>query len=1083
MNINSIKIVAGALLLSLFITNNANAQDKLYPNEFPLSDVTLLDGPFKHARDLNLQVLLKYDVDRLLAPYRKEAGLPEKAKSYPNWDGLDGHVGGHYLSAMAMYYAALGNAECKKRMDYMISELKACQEANAKNNPAWGVGYVGGVPKSAELWSKIKEGNAGVIWSAWAPWYNIHKMYAGLRDAWLYAGNEEAKNLFLKFCDWGIDVTSNLSDAKMEEMLGNEHGGMNEMYADAYQMTRDEKYLTAAKRFSHKAFLDPLSQGNDVLDNQHANTQIPKFIGFERIAELSHDEKYQKAASFFWETVTQNRSLAFGGNSRREHFPSVTSCIDFVTVNDGPESCNSYNMLKLTEDVFRMRPLAKYADYYERTILNHILSTQHPEHGGYVYFTSARPRHYRVYSAPNEAMWCCVGTGMENHGKYNQFIYTRSKDTLYVNLFIASELNWKEKGLKIKQETKFPFEEQTQFSITEGSGNFKLMLRHPSWVRKGELKISVNGKDVKYTVLPSNYINIERNWKKGDKVKVLLPMHNHIEHLPNVPEYVAFMHGPILLGAKTGTEDLKGLIADDGRWGQYAGGEYLPVDKAPILVYDDIENIAQKLVPVKGKPLNFKLDVKMVNPMELTLEPFYQIHDARYMMYWLALTNSGYKAYTDSLTKIETAKLELEKRTIDYVMPGEQQPETDHAMQVEKSNKGNNMNEFFREARDGGYFSYDLATNGETNLSLFVRYWGAEWGSRKFDIYIDNEKLVSEDNSNRWNLSQFQNIVYPIPDSMVKGKKHIRVKFQAAQGSTAGAVYVVRLLRAGETKSPASKESGTSNIPAPRVVEDGGTGLYSAIMYTDSTLLTHTIFRPKDLSVFGHKTKLPIIAWGNGACANSPWEHINFLSEVASHGFLVIAIGPMPKEGERGGGRSTSSQLIDAINWAIAQNSNKASVFYNKIDVSKIAVSGMSCGGLQTLETAPDPRVTTAVICNSGIIGNGGGMSGMPALTKDHLAKLHTPTLYLLGGEKDIAYKNGMDDFSRINHVPVFVANMDVGHGGTYSQPHGGEFAKVATAWFKWQLKGDKEAAKMFTGNPCQLSKSTVWKVEKKNLP
>jgi hypothetical protein len=280
-----------------------------------------------------------------------------------------------------------------------------------------------------------------------------------------------------------------------------------------------------------------------------------------------------------------------------------------------------------------------------------------------------------------------------------------------------------------------------------------------------------------------------------------------------------------------------------------------------------------------------------------------------------------------------------------------------------------------------------------------------------------------------------------------------------------------------------AQDAGTAKTATSRVVEDGGTGAFSAIMYTDNSLTTHTIFRPKDLSVFGDKNKLPIIAWGNGACANSPWEHINFLSEVASHGFLVIAIGPMPQEGERGGGRSTSSQLIDAIDWALAQNSDKTSALYNKIDVSKIAVSGMSCGGLQTLETAPDPRVTTAVVCNSGIIGGGGGMPGMPALTKDHLAKLHTPTLYLLGGESDIAYNNGMDDFSRINHVPVFMANMDVGHGGTYSQPHGGEFAKVATAWFKWQLKGDNEAGKLFTGNPCQLSKSAVWKAEKKNLP
>lgn len=283
--------------------------------------------------------------------------------------------------------------------------------------------------------------------------------------------------------------------------------------------------------------------------------------------------------------------------------------------------------------------------------------------------------------------------------------------------------------------------------------------------------------------------------------------------------------------------------------------------------------------------------------------------------------------------------------------------------------------------------------------------------------------------------------------------------------------------------SSSAQQTTSANKPTSRIVEDGGTGPYKATMYSDSSLATHTVLRPTDLNPFNDKNKLPIIAWGNGACANSPWEHINFLSEVASYGFLVIAIGPMPQEGERGRGRSTSSQMTDAINWAIAQNNDKASPYYNKIDIKKIAVSGMSCGGLQTLETAPDPRVTTAIICNSGILGDGGGMAGMPALTKDHLTKLHTPTLYILGGEKDIAYNNGMDDFKRINHVPVFVANMDVGHGGTYSQPHGGEFAKVATAWYQWQLKDDKEAAKMFTGNPAGLSKNANWKVEKKNLP
>ncbi|MBN1559476.1 glycoside hydrolase family 127 protein, partial [candidate division KSB1 bacterium] len=724
-----------------------------------------------------------------------EAGLPQKAECYPNWSGLDGHVGGHYLSAIAMNYAATGNEECKKRMDYMLAELQECQETNAKNNSEWGVGYIGGFPNSAKLWSTFKSGDFNIYFSSWAPFYNLHKMFAGLRDAWLYCDNEDAKTMFLKFCDWGNSITSALGEEQMQSMLDVEHGGMNEVFADAYQITGDEKYLTAAQRYSHRALLDPLSEGIDSLDNKHANTQIPKFVGFERIAELGGGEKYDKSADFFWETVTSNRSLAFGGNSRREHFPSVESCIDFVNVNDGPESCNSYNMLKLTEDLFRVHPSAKYVDYYERTLYNHILSSQHPEHGGYVYFTPARPRHYRVYSAPNEAMWCCVGTGMENYGKYNQFIYTHSNDSLFLNLFIASGLDWKAKGVKIKQETNFPNEEQTKLTVTEGSANFNLLVRYPGWVSNGALKITVNGKNISYASLPSSYIRIARTWQKGDVVEITLPMRNTIERMPNVPEYIAFMHGPILLGAKTGTEDLQGLIADDSRWGQYATGEYLPVDQAPILIEDDIQNIANRLEPIKGKPLNFKLNTKKINPIDLTLEPFFQIHDARYMMYWLALTNEGYKAYVDSLENIEKEKLALQKRTIDHVAVGEQQPETDHAMQAERSNTGNNLNEFWRDARGGGYFSYDMSTDSETNLSLLVRYWGAEWGSRKFEIYIDDKKLATEDNTGRWNVSMFKDVAYPIPDSMITGKSHIRIKFQALPESTAGAVYVVRLLR------------------------------------------------------------------------------------------------------------------------------------------------------------------------------------------------------------------------------------------------------------------------------------------------
>ncbi len=639
-----------------------HAQARLYPNEFPLGDVTLLDGPFKHARDLNIQTLLKYDIDRILAPFRKEAGLPLKGELYPNWQGLDGHIGGHYLTAMAMNYAATGNTECKSRMEYMISELRECQDANEKNHPEWGIGYIGGIPNSNKIWSTFQKGDFRTYNSTWAPWYNIHKLYAGLRDAWSYTGNEEAKTIFLEFCDWAIKISSGLSDEQMQSMLNMEHGGINETLADAFAITGDEKYLIAAKRFSHTMLLDAMSSDIDNLDNKHANTQVPKAIGFQRLAELSNDRKYAEAGRFFWQTVTSNRSLAFGGNSRREFFPATASCIDFINDVEGPESCNSYNMLRLTEGLFRMKSSAGYADYYEKTLYNHILSTQHPEHGGYVYFTPARPRHYRVYSAPNQAMWCCVGTGMENHGKYKQFIYTHNQDSLFLNLFIASELNWQEKGILIRQETAFPDEEQTLLKIIKGSSRFILMIRYPGWVKDGDLKILVNGKAVPVKTNPSSYAAIDRKWKSGDQIQIVLPMLNTTEQLVNVPEYVAFMHGPILLGAKTGTEDLKGLIADDGRWGQIPSGQKLPVDKAPILIDDNISSAAVKLSPVKDKPLTFTMqEIKMVNPINVVLEPFFRIHDARYMMYWMALTNDQYQSYIDSLAVSEKERSDSQK--------------------------------------------------------------------------------------------------------------------------------------------------------------------------------------------------------------------------------------------------------------------------------------------------------------------------------------------------------------------------------------------------------------------------------------
>ena len=772
----------------------ASAQDVLYPDMFALGDVQLLGGPLKERQELNVETLLSYDTDKLIAPFYEEAGMRPKASKFSNWAGLDGHVLGHYLSALAMHYADSGDELVKERLEYVLSELKTIQDQNSKD--ANFKGYISGVPNGKSMWLKFKNGDAGAQNGYWVPWYNIHKLYAGLRDAYIYAGYEQAKDMFLALCDWGLTITGGLNDSKMESMLGTEHGGMAEVYADAYAITKNTKYLNEAKRWSHKWLLNAMAASNDNLTNVHANTQVPKVVGFARIAELTGDQTYVKGSEYFWDRVVNKRSIAIGGNSISEHFPSFDNHKKYVEEREGPESCNTYNMLKLTERLFNMDHSAKQADFYERALFNHILSTIHPEHGGYVYFTPARPRHYRVYSKVNAAMWCCVGSGMENPAKYSQFIYTKDESSLYVNLFAASLLNWKDKGVKIKQETEFPKGESAKFTVT-GSGSFDMKIRHPYWVKEDAFKVIVNGDTVVKKSDPSSYVSAGKSWKSGDVIEVLFPMYTHVEELPNVSDYVALLHGPIVLSAKTGKDGLTGLVADDGRWSHIASGALQSLDQAPMLASKK-EDIPSKVTPVKGEPMHFKAPYLFANQRDanLLLEPFYEVHDARYMMYWMVLTDPS---VLERLQKEQEEALALDNKTVDKVAPGEQQPEADHQMKVENSSTGTHQGEFYRDAGqcsggDGGSISYLLETNSEDSLSLMVRYWGNEGCTREFDIMIDDAKLVTENISNKWKKDEFVNVVYPIDDKMVKGKKEIRVTFKASSGMVGG-IFGVRLLR------------------------------------------------------------------------------------------------------------------------------------------------------------------------------------------------------------------------------------------------------------------------------------------------
>ena len=796
------KFFSFAILFSL-CASGLFGQSKLYNNAFPLQDVKINAAPFKHACDLNIEVLLQYDVDKLLAPFLREAGLTPKKSPYGNWesDGLDGHIGGHYLTAMALHYAATGNQTCKQRMEYMIAELKRCQDASIN-----GKGYIGGVPvngtldgRNINLWTELRKGNVAAIWRFWVPWYNLHKTYAGLRDAWLYANNEQAKKMFLELCDWGVELISHLDDRQMESMLGNEFGGMNEVYADAYQIEPKPEYLVAAKRFSHKHLFDSMAKRVDNLDNMHANTQVPKAVGYQRVAELTNDKAYVDASQYFWETVVHNRTLAFGGNSRSEYFPELNKHSDYIHERQGPESCNTYNMMKLTEGLFRMDPKAEYVDFYERAMFNHILSTQHPTHGGYVYFTPAVPGHYRVYSAPEKAMWCCVGSGMENHAKYGQFVYTHSTDhkALYVNLFVGSELNWKQKNAKIKQITDFPYEESSKIVVdVKRSTRFAMKIRRPWWAK--EFKAMCKGVDYAANSKPGEYIVIDRKWKKGDVVQIDMPMEMTIEEMPNVPYMVSVMRGPILMAAKTNDERMYGLVAGDGRWEHIAHGPLMPLLEMPALIGErsDLLKKLNNMKAVPGKKMTFAADNLFENTAHknLVFEPFFNIHDSRYMMYWLSMNNADYTKFKTEKENEEKQRIELDRRTIDRVEAGRQQPEADHAMQTQQSHRGSHMGESWRDARNGGFFEYRMATNNDTNLSLMVRYWGNEGPNRKFDILVDGKVLASENISDKWQRDAFVNVEYKIPAEMLTSKSHVVVRFQSATGTTAGGIFEVRML-------------------------------------------------------------------------------------------------------------------------------------------------------------------------------------------------------------------------------------------------------------------------------------------------
>lgn len=770
---------------------------------FPLSQVRLTDSPFQHAQQTNIDYILAMQPDKLLAPYLREAGLPTQAESYGNWEssGLDGHIGGHYLSALSLAYAASGDKQLEDRLTYMLAQLRQAQLKN-------GDGYIGGVPNGKAAWQQIRQGNIKAdlfsLNDRWVPWYNLHKTLAGLRDAYQLGESELARTMLVELTDWVAGLVNDLTDKQIQTMLIAEHGGLNEVFADVYAITGDKKYLTLAKRFSHQLILQPLLKGEDKLNGLHANTQIPKVIGYLRISELDNNQAWHDAADFFWHDVTEKRTVSIGGNSVREHFHDADDFSSMLDSVEGPETCNTYNMLKLSKMLYQDSLDTQYLEYYERATYNHILSSQHPETGGLVYFTPMRSGHYRTYSQVDTSMWCCVGSGIENHSKYGELIYAHQDDELFVNLFIPSKLDWQQQGITLRLETLFPDHNQVSIKVMSDPKNqakpLTVNIRQPQWLNSMAANLKLNGKVIQSAVEHDGYISVTRQWRAGDVISWDFALQPRLEGLPDGSHQYSVLYGPVVLAEKVapfGNENLS-YFANDDRMGHVASGPTCAPEGLPVIV-GDTEKFLNGLKRQPGAYLAYAVGEGMqggqdaINNNPPLLVPFFRIHESRYQLYWPQMPAEQYDDFVEQQAKRDRERQQLAAKTIDMINPGEQQFEVEHDFAGEGSRAGVNANVHWRDSTD--WFSYQLRDPEHQAKTLRIRYFGGDSG-RHFNILFNGELLASVVLPNNKG-TDFYYVDYALPQHIVDQAEDgkYELKFVAGEHSIAGGIYGVRLLR------------------------------------------------------------------------------------------------------------------------------------------------------------------------------------------------------------------------------------------------------------------------------------------------
>jgi len=739
---------------------------------FSLKDVKLLNSPFTNAMSKDSAYLMLLKPDRLLHRFYKNAGLPVKDSVYGGWEseGLSGHTLGHYLSAMAMMYVSTGNPEFKKRIDYTVNELERCQKARK-------TGYVGAIPKEDSIFGNVAKGKIRTsgfdMNGGWSPWYTVHKVMAGLVDAYLYCDNKQALKIVTGMSDWTYNTINHLSDSLRLKMLNCEYGGMNDVLANIYAITGNKKYLDLSYKFYDEFVMGKLAQRINPLPGKHSNTNVPKAIGSARQYELTGNERDKTIASFFWETMVNHHSYVIGGNSNYEYCGKADSLNDRLSDNTC-ETCNTYNMLKLTRHLFSIDPSVQLMDYYERALYNHILASQNPTNGMTCYFVPLRMGTQKQFSDSFNTFTCCVGSGIENHSKYAEAIYAEGADqSLYVNLFIPSKLNWKTKGVTIQQETNFPADDKIRFLIqTSGSKELTLRIRKPSWATKGVLT-TINGKLAEHTYDEDGFMVFKQHFKMNDLLELKIPMELYTEAMPDNPNRIAFKYGPLVLAGMLGKERPD------------------PVYGTPVLLTSN-RNV-NEWIQSSSTPLQFEMK-GVGKPFDVKLKPFYQTYDQYYSVYWDYFTPDDWAKLQADYEAEKKRQKEIEERTIDNFRIGEMQPERDHSLKAsERSYVDDALGRKGREARANNYFSFDMKVEQASPTILLLTYIGDD-KDRKWDILVDGVKIHTVD----WKggkTGKFYDFEYPIPEELLKNKSKITVRIEANYGKTAGRVFGARTVR------------------------------------------------------------------------------------------------------------------------------------------------------------------------------------------------------------------------------------------------------------------------------------------------